>query len=555
MAEYNDMASDMRDRLNAVSPSMCLAKWLQVSLHLPQGMTQSCYHPPTHSVPLEELAVNPGALHNTKFKIHERKQMLEGKRPEGCSYCWKIEDAEGDHLSDRHYRSSEWWSAPDFETVTGNPPDWDVKPRYVEVNFNQACNFKCMYCSPHLSTSWQEEIERWGGYKLKGLEHNNIAALEQRKMMPLKVASKENPYVQAFWQWWPEVYSNLRVFRMTGGEPLMDANTFKVLDYVYEHPHKNLELSITSNMCPPDQKLFDKFLEKVKRLDSVDYSTECYVADPLDGTDWQTWQNYIIGADMKEYHRSVLPSIERSDIKQTFPEVGQCTETDNNSFTYMYNYKDKAYKHFMLYVSLDGVGAQAEYMRTGMDFNRLLDNVRTFLRETRHTSVSFINTFNIMSIPSLQSFMEMILELRREFGGRAQTTAEGVPMIESDVKPFQRIWFDIPLLRYPPWFSVQNAGAWGINSVENVLKYIEENVQGEDYLETFEGFKPYEILKLKRDLAIMKQPLPVEQQITNKTNFYLFIREYDRRRGTKFTQTFPELAQFYQECLTIATRQ
>jgi hypothetical protein len=80
-------------------------------------------------------------------------------------------------------------------------------------------------------------------------------------------------------------------------------------------------------------------------------------------------------------------------------------------------------------------------------------------------------------------------------------------------------------------------------------------VQGDDYLETFEGFKPYEILKLKRDLAIMKQPLPVDQQITNKTNFYLFIREYDRRRSTKFTQTFPELAQFYQECLTIATRQ
>lgn len=512
MAEYNDMASEMRDRLNAVSPSMCLAKWLQVSLHLPQGMTQSCYHPPTHTVPLEELAVNPGALHNTKFKIRERKQMLEGQRPEGCAYCWKIEDAEGEHLSDRHYRSSEWWSAPDFDAVTGNPPDWNVKPRYVEVNFNQACNFKCMYCSPHLSTSWQEEIEKWGAYKLsRNMQHNQIEALEQRGMMPLKVAAKENPYVQAFWQWWPEIYRNLRVFRMTGGEPLMDKNTFKVLEYVNENPHGQLELSITSNMCPPDQKLFDKFIDVIKKCEVI----------------------------------------------RTYEDVENFNENSGNNW-----YVAPAYKHFMLFVSLDGFGAQAEYMRTGLEFDRLLNNIRTFLRETKHTSVSFINTFNLLSIPSLQKFAEMILELRKEFGGRAQQEftiqppeTHGVTHAPYVHKKFQRIWFDIPLLRYPAWFSIQNAGAWGVNSVEQVLKFLEDNVQDDDYLETFEGIKPYEILKLKRDLAVMKQPLPLDQQITNKTNFYLFTREYDRRRGTQFTNTFPELKHYYQECMTIATRQ
>ena len=38
---------------------------------------------------------------------------------------------------------------------SGNP-----LPRYVEVNFNQACNLKCAYCSPHLSTEWQKEAEK-----------------------------------------------------------------------------------------------------------------------------------------------------------------------------------------------------------------------------------------------------------------------------------------------------------------------------------------------------------------------------------------------------------
>ena len=45
------------------------------------------------------------------------------------------------------------------------------------------------------------------------------------------------------------IYRDLKVFRMTGGEPLMDKNTFKVFDYVNENPNPFLDLSITSNMC------------------------------------------------------------------------------------------------------------------------------------------------------------------------------------------------------------------------------------------------------------------------------------------------------------------
>ena len=61
---------------------------------------------------------------------------------------------------------------------------------------------------------------------------------------------------------------------------------------------------------------------KVKKLDKVNFSVECYVPDPKDGSPWQSWKNFVIGKDVKEYHNSSLSSIERSDIKQTFPELG-----------------------------------------------------------------------------------------------------------------------------------------------------------------------------------------------------------------------------------------
>lgn len=509
MAEYHNDAEKMRDKLNAISPSLCLAKWHQVSINLPAGLTQSCYHPPAHQIPLAELAVSPSALHNTVFKIHERKQMLAGERPAGCSYCWKVEDAEGNHLSDRHYRSSEWWAAPEFDNVINDDPA-SVTPRYVEVNFNQACNFKCMYCSPHLSTAWEDEIKRHGPYNLKTGAHNNIDALRSRGMMPLAVAARDNPYVTAFWEWWPTIYRNLRVFRMTGGEPLMDKNTFKVLDYVNEHPHGKLELSITSNFCPPDQKLFDKFIAAVQKLEEVRI--------------WEDADNF--------------------------------NENSGNHW-----YVAPAYKHFMAFVSLDGYGKQAEYMRNGLDFDVLLANVRRYLQETKFTSISFINTFTLLSIPSLHKFMEMILELRKEFGGRVQEERSIQPPNNGDyvhepfvVKPHQRIWFDIPILRYPPWFSIENAGPDEIAEVKRVLAFMKENEQQDDYGQTFEGIKPYELLKVERDLAIMEQTISPEQVATNKITFYEFVNEHDSRRGEDFVETFPTLRKYYTECMKQYTK-
>lgn len=506
--EYHEFAKQMRNKLATVSPTICLAKWQQVSLHLPNGMTQSCYHPPTHKIPLDLLEKNPGVLHNTSEKKLERKQMLAGERPAGCAYCWKMEDAPSSdpqgHLSDRHYRSSEWWCEPTFEEVTTNEYDYEVIPRNVEVNFNQSCNFKCMYCSPHLSTEWYKEIKQNGGYVLTGLIHNDLNALESRGMMPLQVPNEDNPYVKAFWEWWPMIYRKLRVFRMTGGEPLIDNNTFKVLDYVNEHPHGQLELSITSNMCPPDQRLFDKFVEKVKAIE-----------------EYRTYED---------------------------PE-------NFNIYSGNYWYVDKGFKDFWLYVSLDSFGEQAEYIRDGLDFDRLLENVKIFLRETKFSHVSFINTFNILSIPNFHKFLQMILDLREEFGGDAQEEFEIHPLPTHGIDhkvykqtKFQRIFFDIPILSYPPWFSIQNIGEYGIEEMHRCLGFMEEHVQDENYSKTFHGFKPYEILKAKRDLAIMEEKLSSQELIINQSNFYKFITEYDMRRGKSFLNTFPELYDFWNEC-------
>jgi MoaA/NifB/PqqE/SkfB family radical SAM enzyme len=249
-----------KEKLDTVSPTMCLAKWKQVSLHLPTGLTNSCYHPPLHKIDPAIIEFNPSALHNTMQKAVARKQMIDGTRPGECNYCWDMEDS--GNLSDRHYRSGEPWAIKDFDAVIAAPTSDTVTPSYVEVNFNNACNLACSYCSPQFSSSWMGEVNKNGPYPTT-VPHNDPKYFSgERKPI---LAGEVNPYVDAFWKWWPDLYKDLIHFRMTGGEPLMDKNTYKVFDYVLANPKSDLHLNVTSNFSV-DQKLWDKYLDYVKQL-------------------------------------------------------------------------------------------------------------------------------------------------------------------------------------------------------------------------------------------------------------------------------------------------
>lgn len=262
MTKPKETLIEFRDRLNNVSHSFCVAKWKQVTLHLHNGHTHSCHHPRTHKVPLSELKNNPSALHNTEYKKEQRKLMLEGIRPPECDYCWRVEDSGPDALSDRIYKSYDSsWAQPHIDEIKEMPWDANVIPTYLEVSFSGVCNFKCSYCSPQVSSKWMEESEKYGAYPTSN-QFGNIEWLKHQDAMPIP-NREDNPYVEAFWKWWPEIHDKLVHFRITGGEPLLAKDTFRILDWYIENPHPELELSVNSNMCPPAGVL-DKFIEKIK---------------------------------------------------------------------------------------------------------------------------------------------------------------------------------------------------------------------------------------------------------------------------------------------------
>jgi len=450
-SNYKADAELAKSLLDNVSQTMCLAKWNQVSLHLPTGLTNSCYHPPLHEIDATKLKDNPASLHNTEEKLNQRQQMLKGERPEGCSYCWKMEDT--GEMSDRHYRSGEPWAMQDFTAIQQNPMDKRWTPRYVEVNFNNACNLKCSYCSPQFSTTWGKEVDRYGQYPTTP-PHNAPEHFQGRKRpIPHR---EDNPYVTAFWKWWPTLYKNLKHFRMTGGEPIMDNNTYKVFEYVIDNPKQDLHLNVTSNMCPPNNKLKNKYFDMVKKI---------------------------------------------------------CIE--------------EKVEHFMQFVSVDAWGKKAEYIRNGLNFNYMMDNVDEFLdRIPVRNSVTFIITYNNLSVTSLDKLLEGILELRKRHS-----------------KTYQRVWFDIPLLRQPAWQQITLLPESYQAIHEANIEYMRENSGEEKGLHIF---KDFEIQKMLRNLAYWRKNANASTQ--NKKNFYAFFNEHDRRRETNFQNTFPEMEEFWMEC-------
>lgn len=289
----NESLLDYRKRvIDIKSESFCAAKWLNATIWLGSGSTTSCHHPPAHNIPLEELKNNYTAIHNTKHKKLMRKMMIEGERPRECEYCWKIEDIGNDHISDRVFKTI-IYKDEELEDIYRKPWDHNAELKTLEISFDRVCNLACSYCNASFSTTWARDIKKNGAYQ--NLVSDGAAAFQQDGswVEPYK-NDEDNPYIKAFWQWWDNGLSNsLDELRITGGEPLMSNNTWKLLDWFNEQNTK-MRFAINSNLMAKDE-IIDKLIEKTKNINEFHLYTSCeaignqaeYIRDGLNYTIWK----------------------------------------------------------------------------------------------------------------------------------------------------------------------------------------------------------------------------------------------------------------------------
>ena len=281
--------------LDTKSASFCGAKWYNATIWLGSGMTTSCHHPLPHKIDLEEIKTNPSAIHNTRQKKEQRRQMQCGERPAGCEYCWKIEDIGRDAISDRVYKSKIFSNeALDEAHRSDHNTDWNLKT--LEIAFDRTCQFACTYCNPAFSSTWAKNIKQQGPYTGLTSDGRNHFTHAHDSAEPYK-KDEANPYVEAFYKWWEtDLHRSLDELRITGGEPMMSPNLWRLLDWIETQGDKmnpHMRIAINSNLGAK-QSIIDRFKSKLKNFKNFHLYTSCeatfkqaeYIRDGLNYSEW-----------------------------------------------------------------------------------------------------------------------------------------------------------------------------------------------------------------------------------------------------------------------------
>jgi organic radical activating enzyme len=277
--------------LDTKSASFCAAKWYNATIWLGSGMSTSCHHPPAHKIDLEEIKTRPSAIHNTVEKKIDRLNMQLGNRPKGCEYCWKIEDMGRDAISDRVYKSK-IYPIEALDEANKTPHQADVNLRTLEIAFDRTCQFACSYCNPAFSSTWVKDIDRNGPYTSL-VSDGRGHFTHTHGSSQLYRFGEENPYVTAFHKWWEsDLHKTLQELRITGGEPLMSGETWKLLDWFKTNQGKSkTRLAINSNLGREVD--LDRLLDSIEGLEVDIYTSQESVYAQAeyvrDGLDYDAW--------------------------------------------------------------------------------------------------------------------------------------------------------------------------------------------------------------------------------------------------------------------------
>jgi hypothetical protein len=107
------------------------------------------------------------------------------------------------------------------------------------------------------------------------------------------------------------------------------------------------------------------------------------------------------------------------------------------------------------------------------------------------------------------------------------------------------VWFDTPVLREPAWQSLQILPESYARQLESARDYMLANMTTD--ANPLHGFKDYEVQRVERDIAWMREGQRLDHAVA-KADFYRFFSEHDRRRGTDFLKSFPEMRSWWAEC-------
>jgi organic radical activating enzyme len=397
-----------------VTETACQLKWSHSTVFLTELTTASC-----HRVAHDKFDLETFDFHNTKEKLSDRGLMLEGKWPgRGCEHCKNIEDAGG--TSDRmlHLDFHGYRAPPELDHT---PLATQVTPRILEIYFSNVCNLKCVYCSPQFSSQINNENKKFGHFFKDGVH-----------IPPFLHIPEEYPVAtEKMFAWLDQHIHTLDQLLVLGGEPFIQKETQRLLEFLKNRSLPNLDLVIFSNMMI-EHSQFIKQIDQLKKINNLNQIT-------------------IIG-------------------------------------------------------SIDCWGPGAEYLRTGLDLE-LFDRNYTHLVEHTDFVLNINSSLSCLSIPEMPALVKKINRW-------SKTKSVNWTIMKTAGKSFLH-----PTIFGPALLDL------GFNEAVDI--FVTDSPEKISYLEYIKG--------IGSEIANTGPSIELQEKLK------IYLNELDRRRGTDYANTFPEI--------------
>ncbi len=216
----------------------------------------------------KNLYSDNGHTHKTWFESPRmdllRKNLLTGVRDDMCSVCWKAEDVSGTSIRMRYNNGDKFADA--IKKIDVDKP----KIQYLDLKISNECNLKCRMCDYTNSHKLLEDVVaiendeeldlpiEWHRSPKHEIVINDIGI----KSMPDRIVDEITE----------ELLPNLRVLKVTGGEPLVQKQVLDLFKVCVEKDYaKNIDLHITTN----GTKFTKKFMEGIKTFRKASFNISC----------------------------------------------------------------------------------------------------------------------------------------------------------------------------------------------------------------------------------------------------------------------------------------
>jgi len=211
---------------------------------------------------LYEESTTPGEFVNSPVLADIKNTILQGRQHRHCASCFKLEQQGFTSIRQESVRN---WPQYHEHNVPQNV-------EYLELRYNNLCNFSCKMCSPDFSSAIGNLVERNSDIQIYFANNTK----------------KTNSY-DLIYQDIEKQLATVRKINFAGGEPLLNKDNIRILQKLVEFKNTNCEICIITNASAINPQWLD-ILRNFRRIHwTISLDGIGQVAEYIRvGTDWPT---------------------------------------------------------------------------------------------------------------------------------------------------------------------------------------------------------------------------------------------------------------------------